>query len=125
MCTKHVQNTYIALTRYPNRHNCNVMLQSVRRQPHIIKVASTAMQWLLPLPLPKFAMGGRAPIWLAGWLAGWLAENSRVRDFDKYVYISPPHIYIYIYTSVNPCISMHGAKWSRVQCNRVLWHSAQ
>ena len=38
------------------------------------------------------------------------------------------YIYIYnicIYTSVNPCISMHGAKWSRVQCNRVLWHSAQ
>ena len=22
------------------------------------------------------------------------------------------YIYIYIYTSVNPCISMHGAEWS-------------
>ena len=41
-----------------------------------------------------------------------------------YVYMCI-YIYIYIYTSVNPCISMHGAKWSRVQCNRVLWHSAQ
>ena len=39
-----------------------------------------------------------------------------------YVYI---YTYVRIYTSVNPCISMHGAKWSRVQCNRVLWHSAQ
>ena len=31
--------------------------------------------------------------------------------------------HIYIYTSVYPCMSMHGAKWSRVQwlraeCNR-------
>ena len=25
------------------------------------------------------------------------------------------YIYIYIYTSVNPCIYMHGVKWSRVK----------
>ena len=44
--------------------------------------------------------------------------------YTQYVCIYK-YIYIYIYTSVNPCISMHGAKWSRVQWNRVLWHSAQ
>jgi len=27
---------------------------------------------------------------------------------------------VYMYTSANPCISMHGAKWSRVQWNRVM-----
>ena len=35
------------------------------------------------------------------------------------------YIYIYIYTSVNPCISMHGARQSRAMCNRVKCHRAQ
>ena len=41
-----------------------------------------------------------------------------------YVYMfSYVYVYIYIYTSVDPCISMHGAKqcrvqWLRAQCNR-------
>ena len=35
------------------------------------------------------------------------------------------YIYIYIYTSVNPCISMHGARQSRAMCNRVKCQRAQ
>ena len=46
-----------------------------------------------------------------------------------YIYIYHIHIYIYIYiyiyTSVNPCISMHGVKWSRVKCSRVQCYRAQ
>ena len=32
---------------------------------------------------------------------------------------APPKILVYIYTSVSPCISMHGAMQSRARCNRV------
>ena len=42
-----------------------------------------------------------------------------------YIYIYIHMIYIYIYTSVNPCISMHGAKKSRAMFNRVKCHRAQ
>ena len=35
------------------------------------------------------------------------------------------YIYIYIYTSVNPCIYMHGVKQSRVKHGRVQWYRAQ
>ena len=37
----------------------------------------------------------------------------------------PGNIYIYIYTSVNPCISMHGAKQSRAKENRAKCHRDQ
>ena len=35
------------------------------------------------------------------------------------------YIYIYIYTSVNPCISMHGAEQNRVKRCRVQWEQRQ
>ena len=31
----------------------------------------------------------------------------------------------YVYTSVNPCISMHGVKWSRVKCSRAQYNRAK
>ena len=49
----------------------------------------------------------------------WLAEKAESPEpcpkppprIIGYIYI-----YIYIYTSVNPCISMHGAECNRARC---------
>ena len=52
------------------------------------------------------------------------AEERIMLTHRKRTKHHPPHIYIYIYTytMVDPCISMHRVKRSRVMCNRVPCH---